>query len=846
MIKDGIITTVAGTGVSTGPTSLSGEATKVNIGSISQMAVDSSGNVYFGDSFGLVRKLSPSGFLTTVAGALSGDAAPPTGLVAATSVVLSPAAVAIDGTFLYIGSESYSAPSWYNYLYRVSLPTGMLELMGGGPAGTSGDGGPVSSARFSNLAKGLAAGAGVLYVVEPTHPARIRIIEDGMIANFAGRDLVDGEPAAGAPLVLPGFIATDPTGNIWFTEYSTDLWRIGPDGLIHGLKGQWGYPAAVASGAGNIYLSSTPDQIFKVLPSGGAVLIGGTGLSGHSGDNGPALEATFDDPNALAVDSAGNLYVAEEGSSSEDVRMIAASSGVVTTVAGNHTSQYLGDNSPPLSTGMTPCALVLDDQQNLYIGDESNGRVLILTPGGQLTTFAGGGAAKPGDGGPATSATLGGPCGLALDSSHNLYISDLGTKLVRRVDSQGIITTIAGNGIDYPSMGDGGPATKAQLDPGNLAAGAFGVVYVTDRTSDRIRKLEPAGAPEAIAIDASAPASGFVNELLPAPITIQVTDSTGRGLAGIPVAFGALPEGSASFQPVTTITAADGTASSNVTLGASPGSVVLTATVLTVLPASISIDVQARPSISPGGIIGGALSPTPVRALSPNGLISIFGSGLAPAGISQQVGPGQLIDGHLLPFNLGGVCVRVNSSNAYMLYISPTQLNVQAPTNLSPGTGEVVVVRDCETPQQTSSSPLAVPIQVAAPEFFYLSHETGGTNAVAAFEAKNGNAVSSSAPAHPGDVLTVYGTGFGVTDPVVQAGVIPTQPAPLANSVTVRIGGVTLASTDVLYAGVSSFAGVYQLNVRVPNGISSGDQPIFVTVGGVSSPQGAVLAVATP
>jgi hypothetical protein len=416
--KDGIITTVAGTGLTDGPAVLSGPGTKVNIGYIAQMAADAAGNLYFADkSFRLVRKLSPNGLLTTVAGTPAGAAEPPSGPVPATSVVLSPVAVAVDGTSLYIGSESYSAPTWYNYLYRVSLSTGILELIGGGPAGTSGDGGAASSARFSNLAGGVAAGPGVVYVVEPNNPARIRVIKDGIITNFAGRDLVDGEPASGAPLIAPGSIATDLTGNIWFTEEFGSLWRIGPDALIHAVNGVPPYPRAAVRGNGNLYFSTTTDQIFKISPTGAPVLIGGNGQGGHSGDNGPALQATFDTPNALAVDSAGNVYVAEEGSSSDDVRMIAASNGIVNTIAGNHTFQYLGDNSPPLSTGMTPCALALDDQQNLYIGDDYNSRVLVLTPGGQLTTFAGGGAAKPGDGGPATSANLGGPCGLAWDSS---------------------------------------------------------------------------------------------------------------------------------------------------------------------------------------------------------------------------------------------------------------------------------------------------------------------------------------------------------------------------------------------------------------------------------------------
>ncbi|HUA19054.1 MAG TPA: hypothetical protein VMB25_09945, partial [Bryobacteraceae bacterium] len=243
------------------------------------------------------------------------------------------------------------------------------------------------------------------------------------------------------------------------------------------------------------------------------------------------------------------------------------------------------------------------------------------------------------------------------------------------------------------------------------------------------------------------------------------------------------------------------------------------------------------------GVVGAGLSSPPVQALSPNGLITIFGQGLAPAGTSKQVGTSDLINGRL-PFILAGVCIRFGSDYGYPLYVSPTQINAQVPSLASAsGNVEVQIVRNCTAAGETSSDPVPVPVQAAAPEFFYFSHPAGGPNPVAAFEATTGAAVTPSAPAYAGDVLTLYGTGFGLSNPPVDAGVLPDQAFQLANPVTIQIGGVALMPSDVLYAGVSSFAGVYQLNIRVPSGIATGQQPIVVTIGGIASPSSASLTI---
>ncbi len=216
----------------------------------------------------------------------------------------------------------------------------------------------------------------------------------------------------------------------------------------------------------------------------------------------------------------------------------------------------------------------------------------------------------------------------------------------------------------------------------------------------------------------------------------------------------ASPSGSISFNPVTGTTAADGTASTSVTLGSDPGSIEVTATAPTLLPA-------------------------------PDGLISIFGRGLVPEGTSQQVGSGQLVNGHL-PTGLDGVCVRVNSSYANILYVSPNQVNIQAPTKLPAGTANVQVVFHCATSFEIPSNSQTVPVQVAAPEFFYLSHRTNGGDPVAAFHATSGTPVTVQAPARAGEILSLFGTGFGLTNPPVQAGVIPDRATPLANPATVK------------------------------------------------------------
>ena len=203
------------------------------------------------------------------------------------------------------------------------------------------------------------------------------------------------------------------------------------------------------------------------------VTVAGTGTFGDSGDGGPATAAQLDAPRGVAVDRLGNVYIADYAN--ERIRKV-ASDGTISTFAGNGTPGFSGDGGPATAAQLlAPIDVDVDAQGNLYIADFGNRRVRKVTTTGVISTVAGiGTIGFSGDGGPATSAQLGYPYGVAADAQGNLYIADYATQRVREVSRAGVISTVAGNGT-AGSAGDGGPATAAQLSsPSGVAVDADG------------------------------------------------------------------------------------------------------------------------------------------------------------------------------------------------------------------------------------------------------------------------------------------------------------------------------------------------------------------------------------
>jgi RHS repeat-associated protein len=219
--------------------------------------------------------------------------------------------------------------------------------------------------------------------------------------------------------------------------------------------------------------------------------VAGNGTPDYSGDGGPAIEAQLFSSD-VTVDASGNLYIADSGN--HRIRKV-DTSGIITTVAGNGTSGYSGDGGPATQAQLNyPWGVAVDASGNLYIIDSGNYRIRKVDTSGIITTVAGNGTGGySGDGGPAIEAQLYGLRGIAVDASGNLYIADYNTQRVRKVDPSGIIETVAGNGTAGYS-GDGGPATEAQLyRPWGLAVDASGNLYIGDRDNNRVRMVDLSG-----------------------------------------------------------------------------------------------------------------------------------------------------------------------------------------------------------------------------------------------------------------------------------------------------------------------------------------------------------------
>ena len=243
----------------------------------------------------------------------------------------------------------------------------------------------------------------------------------------------------------------------------------------------------------NLYISHrSKNRIRKVSQDGVITTIAGNGRAGFGGDNGPALKASLNFPAGLCHDRAGNLYIADRNN--HRVRRI-DTSGIITTVAGTGTPDWGGDGGPAIKAHLNyPSDLVCDGNGNLYISDRSNNRIRKVNSKGIISTIVGLGPPEfGGDFGPAEDAFLKYPFGIDLDKKGNLYIADRGNNRIRKVDSQGIITTVAGDGTHFFS-GDYGPATRASLAyPTDVVVDNEGNLYIADRNNNRIRRVDPLG-----------------------------------------------------------------------------------------------------------------------------------------------------------------------------------------------------------------------------------------------------------------------------------------------------------------------------------------------------------------
>jgi uncharacterized protein (TIGR03437 family) len=901
--QQAIVTTVAGGGFINNEPAL-----ETYLDNPQGVAVDVSGNLYIADASHILRVDHSTQIVSAVAG--GGPAVFSAKDGPALSVRIAPTDLAINasGNVLFLDSSM---------LRQLNVQQAAITTIAGqdGKNGSTGDGGPAAAALLNMPQQFCLDAAGNIYIVELAGYVRRIDARTGAITTIAGNGGPnfggDGGLATAATLLHPTGIAVDSTGNIYISDAGDVRIRKIANGIIttiagtgHVLEGGDGGSALKASfvalgelatdSHSNLFLIDG-DRVRRITAATGAIAtVAGNGTAALSGDGGPATQAALNLPSGLALDSAGDLYIADTGNrrirlvtaatgvistvagtsqngdgglatgavltnpqgmavdrgsadpfdaggdlyiaSGNVIRKVSAATGIISTFAGGGTSTQ--DGVPVLQAKLNPFSLAFEPPGSLIVGEP--GLIRRIDPAGVIATIAGTGVVGfSGDGGPAVQAQVGYVSALAIDSSGGVLFADSGNKRLRRIDTAtGIITTVAGNG-QASFTGLGQPATATGIgNVAGVAVDASGNIYIGSVNTYYLLKISPAGA---VSIAGGVGGCGYIGDGGPAtlagicqPASIAVDAS-----ANIYV-------GDSTCYCVRRIAADTGiiqTVVGNGTPGYTGDNGPATQAQLRSVSSIAIFGTTLYAADATSGVVRSVTPDTPPALPGTPTFSSLVSSASFQPG---PVAPGELITfyGHYLgpatpvdPFTDGGFPTQFPSANVQVFFDDVPAALVYL------SAGQVNVV----TPYSVVNGFSTVRVQAAGGS---VSSATIGAAATApgifpgAIINQDGSVNSASHPAPVGSYVTMYGTGLGQTTPAGVDGMLtPTSNFPKQiYSVALTISRNPLFSTPVpmtvSYAGPAPglVEGVCQINAVVPAGVDPGENFVEIAAGPGASP----------
>jgi len=495
---NGIVSTLAGDGTA-GSTNGTGGA--ANFDGPTGIAVDQSGNVYVADyTSNLIRLISPSGVVRTLAG--SGTKGAINGVATGASFN-GPTGITVDA-----GGNAYVVDQ-LNQLIRMITPAAVVTTLAGtGQLGFAN--GPDATASFG-YPFGIAVDAsGNVFVSEQGNQLIREIGASGMVTTLAGSPTgaVGSHNGIGnsASFWFPSGLAVDAQDNIYVADYSNNMIRkinsadvvstfagTGQKGSTNttNLTGSVSFemPSGVAvDGGGNVYVADQYNDVIRMINTSGIVTnFAGIGEPGPYEIDGPDSTATFAFPFGMAIDGHGNVYVSDVARMT--IRLI-STSGQVTTLAGNGT-QGASNGAGTAASFNYPEGLAVDQAGNVYVADVGNNMIRKISPSGVVSTFAGKGTSGFVNGA-AAAATFNKPTGVAVNFDGNVFVADAGNNAIREISTNGMVTTVSGNGTQGSTNGLTG-AESSYNYPTGLVISSTGYMFVADQGNNLIREIYPNG-----------------------------------------------------------------------------------------------------------------------------------------------------------------------------------------------------------------------------------------------------------------------------------------------------------------------------------------------------------------